>query len=132
MNIFHYGKNGDSKTSRFVYIKIIITPLNTTIQEPESGLSFDFIADRNVSDHFVKPYIGQDVVFTGHDCGHITINLAEADDVARSQAKIAMGERYRTLLGHFRHELGHYYFDQLIANSPKNMLYVSNILVMTN
>jgi len=41
------------------------------------------------------------------------------DDVARSQTKHAMGERYRTLLGHFRHELGHYYFDQLVANAPE-------------
>ncbi|MBH0062415.1 putative zinc-binding metallopeptidase [Pseudoalteromonas sp. NZS71] len=113
-------KKMETAKRRALYtLKSLSLPLNTTIQEPESGLSFDFIADRNVSDHFVSPIIGQDVVFTGHDCGHITINLAEADDVARSQAKIAMGERYRTLLGHFRHELGHYYFDQLIANSPK-------------
>ncbi|MBB1275379.1 putative zinc-binding metallopeptidase [Pseudoalteromonas sp. SR43-3] len=113
-------KKMETAKRRALYtLKSLSLPLNTTIQEPESGLSFDFITDRNVSDHFVSPIIGQDVVFTGHDCGHITINLAEADDVARSQAKIAMGERYRTLLGHFRHELGHYYFDQLIANSPK-------------
>ncbi|MBH0079659.1 zinc-binding metallopeptidase family protein [Pseudoalteromonas sp. NZS11] len=113
-------KKMETAKRRALYtLKSLSLPLNTTIQEPESGLSFDFIADRNVSDHFVSPIIGQDVVFTGHDCGHITINLAEADDVARSQAKVAMGERYRTLLGHFRHELGHYYFDQLIANSPK-------------
>ena len=37
------------------------------------------------------------------------------DEVARSHSKHAMGEQYRTLLGHFRHELGHYYFDKLIA-----------------
>jgi hypothetical protein len=60
----------------------------------------------------------QEPVFTGHNCGHITINLAEANDVARSHTKLAMGERYRTLLGHFRHELGHYYFDKLIAGNP--------------
>ena len=113
-------KKMETAKRRALYtLKSLSLPLNTIIQEPESGLSFDFITDRNVSDHFVSPIVGQDVVFTGHDCGHITINLAEADDVARSQAKIAMGERYRTLLGHFRHELGHYYFDQLIANSPK-------------
>jgi len=113
-------KKMETAKRRALYtLKSLSLPLNTIIQKPESGLSFDFITDRNVSDHFVSPIIGQDVVFTGHDCGHITINLAEADDVARSQAKIAMGERYRTLLGHFRHELGHYYFDQLIANSPK-------------
>lgn len=94
-------------------------PLRNLMQDPETGLSFDFITDRNVNDHFSSPLAGQETVFTGHDCGHITINLAEADDVARSQTKHAMGERYRTLLGHFRHELGHYYFDQLIAHTPE-------------
>ena len=100
-------------------LKALSVPLNNLNQNQETGLSFDFITDRNVNDHFSSQLIGQDTVFTGHDCGHITINLAEADDVARSQTKVAMGERYRTLLGHFRHELGHYYFDQLIANSPE-------------
>ncbi len=93
--------------------------LRNLSQDPENGLSFDFTTDRNVKDHFVTKLAGHEAVFTGHDFGHITINLAEADDVARSSTKIAMGEHYRTLLGHFRHELGHYYFDQLIANSPK-------------
>jgi hypothetical protein len=113
-------KKMETAKRRALYtLKTLSLALNTTIQEPESGLSFDFIADRNVNDHFVSPLIGQKPVFTGHDYGHITINLAEADDVARSHTKMAMGEHYRTLLGHFRHELGHYYFDQLIANSPK-------------
>ena len=100
-------------------LKALSVPLNNLNQNPETGLSFDFITDRNVNDHFSSQLVGQDTVFTGHDCGHITINLAEADDVARSQTKAAMGERYRTLLGHFRHELGHYYFDQLVSNSPE-------------
>ena len=100
-------------------LKVLPIPLQTTDENPEAGLSFDFITDRNVKDHFTTPIEGQNVVFTGHDCGHITINLAEADDVARYQTKHDMGERYRTLLGHFRHELGHYYFDQLIVPFPE-------------
>lgn len=95
-------------------------PLDDLTQDFEGGLSFDFITDRNVGDHFLSPIKHQDVVFTGHDSGHITINLAEADDVARSSTKMAMGERYRTLLGHFRHELGHYYFEKLILNNLEN------------
>lgn len=98
-------------------LKALNVPLDNLKQNPDTGLSFDFITDRNVNDHFTTKLDGQNDVFTGHNCGHITINLAEADDVARSQTKYAMGERYRTLLGHFRHELGHYYFDQLIATS---------------
>lgn len=100
-------------------LKALSLPLKTIAQDPDNGLSFDFITDRNVNDHFTSPLAGHETVFTGHDCGHITINLAEADDVSRSQTKDAMGERYRTLLGHFRHELGHYYFDQLIVHTPE-------------
>lgn len=95
-------------------------PLRNLEQDPETGLSFDFTTDRHVGDHFVSKIQNQPAVMTGHDCGHITVNLSEADDVARSTTRLAMGERYRTLLGHFRHELGHYYFDQLIASEPKN------------
>ena len=99
-------------------LKALDLPLKNITQDPEGGLSFDFTADRDVNDHFVSPLEHQDAVFTGHDCGHITINLAEADEVARSHTKLAMGEKYRTLLGHFRHELGHYYFDKIISCSP--------------
>tara|TARA_R110001583_G_scaffold7720_3_gene37853 strand:- start:26505 stop:27677 length:1173 start_codon:yes stop_codon:yes gene_type:complete len=113
-------KKMETAKRRALYtLKALSVPLANIKQNPEQGLSFDFITDRNVNDHFTSSIEGQEPVFTGHDNGHITINLAEADDVSRSQTKHAMGERYRTLLGHFRHELGHYYFDQLIANSPE-------------
>lgn len=56
-------------------------------------------------------------MLTGHAEGLITVNLAEADDVNRERTRQSLGESYRTLLGHFRHESGHYYFDRLIANS---------------
>lgn len=53
-------------------------------------------------------------VSTGHDHGVITVSLAEADDAEREKTRQAMGEPYRTLLGHFRHEIGHYYWDRLV------------------
>lgn len=56
-------------------------------------------------------------VLTGHKDGLITININEADPVMREATRERMHERYRTLLGHFRHESGHYYFDRLIAES---------------
>ena len=114
-----WTKMETAKRRALYTLKALGVPLNNLVQDTQSGLSFDFITDRSVIDHFATKLEGQDNVFTGHDCGHITINLAEADDVARSQTKLAMGERYRTLLGHFRHELGHYYFDQLIVGCPK-------------
>ena len=113
-------KKMEAAKRRALYtLKALSLPLRNINQDPEGGLSFDFTTDRDVSDHFASRLKDQDPVFTGHASGHITINLAEANDVARSQTKLAMGERYRTLLGHFRHELGHYYFDKLIAGSTE-------------
>ena len=56
---------------------------------------------------------------TGHASGLITINLAEADDSERERQRRQMGEPYRTLLGHFRHEIAHYYWDRLVRDSPE-------------
>jgi hypothetical protein len=67
------------------------------------GLAFSF-----------KASTANEQVFTGHSDGLITINIAEASDPFREKARQQMGEAYRTLLGHFRHEIGHYYWDRLI------------------
>ncbi|MBZ5857533.1 zinc-binding metallopeptidase family protein [Flavihumibacter profundi] len=83
-------------------------PLVSKEQNEAEGLAFDFIAD----DKTAK----EKKVFTGHDNGVITINIAEADDIEREMARKQMDEVYRTLLGHFRHEVGHYYWDRLIAS----------------
>ncbi|MFN3153307.1 putative zinc-binding metallopeptidase [Bremerella sp.] len=56
-------------------------------------------------------------VNTGHASGLITINLKEADSVKREQTRVEFGEPQRTLVGHFRHELGHYYWDMLVEPS---------------
>ncbi|HWF35450.1 MAG TPA: putative zinc-binding metallopeptidase [Solirubrobacteraceae bacterium] len=53
-------------------------------------------------------------VVTGHSDGVITIDLAESDDARREQRRTALGEPYRTILGHFRHEIGHYYWPVLV------------------
>ena len=54
---------------------------------------------------------------TGHANGLITINVEEADDAKREHMRFQMHEPYRTLVGHFRHEVGHYYWDRLIWNT---------------
>ncbi|MDD4914801.1 MAG: putative zinc-binding metallopeptidase [Methylococcales bacterium] len=77
-----------------------------------SPLLFDFLEDRR-SNRLSK----LDMVYTGHAGGVITINAAEADDSYRSAAQHKMKEAYRTLLGHFRHEMGHYYWMQLAAEN---------------
>jgi hypothetical protein len=66
---------------------------------------------------FEQEVLGGQKVLTGHDGGLITINVAEADAPFREKTRIELGETYRTLLGHFRHEIGHYYWSRLIAGS---------------
>ncbi|MGH3676258.1 MAG: zinc-binding metallopeptidase family protein [Mycobacterium sp.] len=74
-------------------------------EDPEYGLAFDLLSSL------------QETVFTGHQNGVITLDLAEGDDVHREQLRIEMDEPYRTLLGHFRHEIGHYYYYRLVSAS---------------
>jgi hypothetical protein len=57
-------------------------------------------------------------VMTGHMDGLITLDLSECDNVHRERLRATFGEPYRTLLGHFRHEIGHYYWDLLVAGKP--------------
>ena len=83
-------------------------PVANKAEDPQQGLAFAFLSDT------VKPDGSILKVLTGHDNGLITLNVAEADDAAREKMRLAMKEPYRTLLGHFRHEIGHYYWDRLV------------------
>jgi hypothetical protein len=85
-------------------------PLVSKFDDPETGLAFDFLADPAASSDAASQ------VMTGHAAGLITINIAEADDAERERIRSAMGEPYRTLLGHFRHEVGHYYWERLVRD----------------
>jgi len=76
-------------------------------------LRFEFLEDQRSN-----PQVAESLVMTGHRAGIITINLLEADDVARHAEREQMSERYRTLLGHFRHESGHYYQELLVPPGP--------------
>lgn len=77
------------------------------------GLSFRFMEDQRTD-----PDVLEDFIATGHVAGTITVNLAEADDAVRAERRQRMNERYRTLLGHLRHEAGHYYFTVLVESDP--------------
>ena len=76
----------------------------------DSRLQFVFKEDQQSN-----PNVTEDHVAIGHMNGVITINAAEADDVYREQMRQKMNEPYRTLLGHFRHESGHYYFNVVVT-----------------
>jgi hypothetical protein len=84
-------------------------PVESKVSEdPERGVMFDFLR---------SPEKGPRVL-TGHANGLITLNVEEADDSKREKIRHEMREPYRTLLGHFRHEIGHYYWDRLVAGTP--------------
>jgi hypothetical protein len=70
---------------------------------------------------FKQDLPGEDKVLSGHEQGLITINVAEADSPFREKTRLKLGESYRTLLGHFRHEIGHYYWDRLIKSSAPRL-----------
>jgi hypothetical protein len=84
-------------------------PVLNRTEDPTGGLAFQLMAD--------PP--GGPRILTGHEDGVITLNVDEADDVQREKRRVSMHEPYRTLLGHFRHEVGHYYWDRLIKFSPR-------------
>ena len=89
-------------------------PIADRHQDPQQGLVIDFLADQRTPE-------GVDQITTGHRGGRITINIAEADDVHREAQRVLLGETYRTLLGHLRHESGHYYWMRLIESDPARL-----------
>jgi hypothetical protein len=88
-------------------------PITDRTADPERGLTFDLLSSQS------------ETVMTGHDDGVITLDLAEGDDVHREQLRISMAEPYRTLLGHFRHEIGHYYFMVLAESGDARARFVT-------
>jgi hypothetical protein len=87
-------------------------PLASKVEDPQAGLAFDFLAGAG------STFRESAQVVTGHARGLITIDIAEADDVQREHYRQGMAEPYRTLLGHFRHEVGHYYWERLVRDGP--------------
>jgi hypothetical protein len=101
-------KNIEIAKHRLVYSLLRLQlPVEKKTGDEETGIAFDFLAETS-----------SQKVLTGHDLGTITLNIDEADEAERVKHKTDLGERYRTLLGHFRHEIGHYYWEVLIRDSP--------------
>ncbi len=80
-------------------------------EDPEIGLAFDLLSSATQQ------------VITGHANGVVTLDLAEGDDVHREQLRVSMDEPYRTLIGHFRHEIGHFYQMVLVGDGPNRGRY---------
>jgi hypothetical protein len=94
---------------RLVYALLNLgLPLVSKHDDSAKGLAFDFLSGTQAN------FQEGPQVMTGHAAGVITINLAEADDVERERYRREMAESYRTILGHFRHEIGHHYWERLV------------------
>lgn len=101
---------------RLIYqLQKLSLPIKSKLSCPELGFCFDFLSRKGVGVNAKK-------LMTGHANGVVTILLSEADSVLREQMKREMNERYRTLIGHFRHEVGHYYWERIILRDDKTLI----------
>jgi hypothetical protein len=105
-NLTHWQTIERAKKRLFYSLLRLNLPLATRSQDAVHGLRFEFLSD----DAAAEP------ILTGHENGVITLALKEADDAERERRRTSMHEPYRTLLGHFRHEIGHHYWDLLVDN----------------
>jgi hypothetical protein len=112
-----WAKLEATKRRTFYMLFGLQLPIPDRHEGEQNQLLFDFLEDQSSN-----PLSELDMVYTGHADGIITVNAAEADDSYRTAAQQQMNEAYRTLLGHFRHEMGHFYWmtlrdqaDELIA-----------------
>ena len=102
-----WGRIELAKRRLFSSLLALGLPVASLTEDPVRGMSFDLLRSPD----------GGPPVMTGHKAGLITLNLQEADDAVREALRNAMREPYRTLLGHFRHEIGHYYWDRLVSGT---------------
>ena len=101
-------KNLEVAKHRLVYqLQKIGLPLVSQLTTKD-GLCFDFVARQD------NPSL-----MTGHANGVVTILIREGDSVVREKTRKELLEPYRTLVGHLRHEVGHYFWDVLIRDNPK-------------
>jgi hypothetical protein len=102
-----WGRIELAKRRLFSSLLALGLPVASLTQDPVRGLAFDLLRAPD----------GGPPVMTGHKEGLITLNLLEADDAVREAVRRDLHEPYRTLLGHFRHEMGHYYWDRLVRGT---------------
>ncbi|OUM41748.1 zinc-binding metallopeptidase family protein [Arthrobacter sedimenti] len=95
-----------SKRHLIYELDVLGLPIEDRVQNPERGLAFDLLSSV------------EEKVVIGHQNGLITIDLAETVDSHREKMRAKLEEPYRTMLGHFRHETGHYFEGTLVFSDP--------------
>ena len=108
-----------AKRRLFYTLDLLKLPHGVEGEDIRVPLSFSFMADALPDQGLWRSTANQEKVYTGHANGHITINVKEADDVERERLRVDMNESHRTLIGHFRHEIGHYYWDLLVKDQDE-------------
>lgn len=107
-NATNWGRIEQAKRRVVSALVALRLPVKSRITEdPKAGLAFDFLHDQPNAR-----------VLTGHSGGIITLNVEEADDAIRERNREQLQEPYRTVLGHLRHEVGHYYWERLVEPTP--------------
>ncbi|MBY6030124.1 putative zinc-binding peptidase [Halomonas sp. DP8Y7-1] len=115
-----WAKLESAKRRLFYTLDLLGLPHEVSPDKADPPLSFSFLADElPVEGGWHSSEEGMPV-FTGHAGGHITINVKEADDVERERLRTDFNEAHRTLIGHFRHEIGHYYWELLIKGRDED------------
>ncbi|MDN3921306.1 zinc-binding metallopeptidase family protein [Roseateles violae] len=108
LNVERWARIEQAKRRLIYGLLVLGLPVRPRSSDPRHGLSF----------RLMESLTPKQPVMTGHSDGVITLNIAEADDDERERIRSDMHEPYRTVLGHFRHEIGHYYWDRLLRESP--------------
>jgi hypothetical protein len=112
-NVTRWAKIEMAKRYVFRALLRLRLPHPSKLDDPERGLAFDILGDVEAGGGPATQ------VMTGHDNGLITLNLAEGDDAEREKRRTSLAEPYRTLVGHFRHEIDHYYWDRLVRDGGR-------------
>ncbi len=103
VGMLEFRQAEEAKRHLVIELDMLGFPIRSKEEDPEQGLAFDLLSS-----------VKENVVI-GHQNGLITIDLAESDDSYREKVRAKLAEPYRTMLGHFRHEVGHYYEWQLVV-----------------
>jgi len=114
-NLYKWHKLEIAKHRLIYQLQRLQLPLISK-QKVSNGMAFDFVQKHEKSQ-----------LMTGHAYGIITILLREADTVFLEQTRKQLLEPYRTLIGHLRHEVGHYFWDLIISNEEDRLTHFREI-----
>ncbi|WP_371155759.1 putative zinc-binding metallopeptidase [Jannaschia sp. 2305UL9-9] len=109
--LLRWGRLERAKRRLFYSLIKFDLPLDTDGARDDGFLHFQLLGDETLPNGQARR------VMTGHANGRVTINIDEADDAIRERNRTALGEPYRTLIGHFRHEVAHYYWDKMVLDT---------------